>query len=130
MTTEHDSTLVIPETVEELSVDKRRVEGAGYRIVKTVEHHAEQITQVLHGDEVEVQRVEIGRLLPSMDAPPLRHEGNTTIFSVVEEVLVTEKRLRLKEEIHITVTATAKHESGEVLLRDEKVVIEHLTPKE
>ena len=34
--------------------------------------------------------------------PNIRHEGDTMIIPVVEEVLVTEKRLVLREEVRVT----------------------------
>jgi Domain of unknown function (DUF2382) len=38
---------------------------------------------------------------PVNAAPPVREEGETTVISVVEEVLVVERRLVLKEEIRL-----------------------------
>ena len=50
-------------------------------------------------EEVEVTRVPMQRVV---DGPvPVREENDTTIISVVEEVLVVEKRWMLREEIHI-----------------------------
>jgi stress response protein YsnF len=41
----------------------------------------------------------MGRIVET--APEIRTEGDVTILPVVEEVLVVEKRLVLKEELHI-----------------------------
>ncbi|MCM0044674.1 MAG: DUF2382 domain-containing protein, partial [Burkholderiaceae bacterium] len=48
----------------------------------------------------------------------------TLVVPVLEEVLVVEKRLRLKEEIRITARATVRHATEQVVLRSEQVSIE------
>ena len=54
----------------------------------------------------------------------MREEGDTTIIPVIEEVLVVEKRLFLKEEIRIRRTQTTQLHEETVTLRREEVVIE------
>lgn len=51
-------------------------------------------------DDYEIERVAVGRLLDEPIAQ--RHEGDTLVLPVVEEVLVYEKKLYLREEIRIT----------------------------
>ncbi|RZI54312.1 MAG: DUF2382 domain-containing protein, partial [Pseudomonas sp.] len=75
----------------------------------------------------------IGQLLTSMDIPAPRQEGDTLIISVVEEVLVAEKRLFLKEELHITQTDAVTRNAVTrnpvtYSLRSEDVTIERLEP--
>lgn len=55
--------------------------------------------------------------------PPVREEGDTTIVSVVEEVVVIERRLMLKEEIHITRVHLTEHHRETVMLREQEAVI-------
>jgi hypothetical protein len=50
------------------------------------------------------------------------------IVSVVEEVLVTEKRLMLKEELRITRTESVFHDPQKFSLRSEDIAIERLEP--
>ena len=45
-----------------------------------------------------IDRVPVGRFVDA--APPVRHEADVTILPVTEEIVVTERRLILKEEIH------------------------------
>jgi stress response protein YsnF len=45
------------------------------------------------------------------------------IISLLEEVLVVEKRLLLREEVHIKKLRKEVHEPQEVLLREERVEI-------
>lgn len=92
--------------------------------MREVEHRVESYDALLKEQSIDISRKAIDRVLPTMDVPPPRTEGLTTIISVVEEVLVVEKRLRLKEEIHITVIEEHRHQVGEVELREEKVKVE------
>ena len=64
------------------------------------------------------------RIDREVDAPlPIRREGDTIIIPIVEEVLVVEKRLSLKEEIHITrYTRTERHQERVTLHREEAQV--------
>jgi len=120
--------LVVPLIEESLVVDKRVVDQGGYRIVKRVEVREEVVDEPLLAHKVHVERRAIGRLLPSMEAPASRQEGDTLIVSIVEEVLVTEKRLMLKEELHITRSQAITHHEQTFSLRSEHVVIERLEP--
>ena len=59
----------------------------------------------------------------------MRQEGDTLIVPVLEEVLVVEKRLLLKEEVRITRTRTEVHSPQAVTLRSEEAVIEEIAPE-
>jgi hypothetical protein len=54
----------------------------------------------LFRDDYSIERVKIGKFIP--EPVSQRQEGDTLVLPVVEEVLVTEKRLMLREEIRIT----------------------------
>ena len=126
--TSPDVTCVVPVIEESLVVDKRVVDQGGYRIVKSVDVREEVVDEPLLTHTVDVERRVIGRLLPSMEVPASRQEGDTWIVSVVEEVLVTEKRLMLKEELHIRRTESVTHHSQTFSLRSENIAIERLEP--
>lgn len=121
-------TTVLPIIEESLVVDKRRVEQGGWRVSKHVTEREETVDQPLRAEQVNVERREIGEMLTSMEAPAPRQEGDTWILPVVEEVLVTEKRLLLKEEIRITRIGSIRHQPQNVTLRSEEVSIERLEP--
>jgi len=115
---------VIPVVAEELVVGKRTVETSKVRIHKTVREHEEVVDEPLLRDEVEVERVPVNQFVERpVDA---RYEGDTLIVPVFEEVLVVEKRLVLREELHITRRRTEHHEPQQVTLRHEEVNIERL----
>jgi stress response protein YsnF len=73
---------------------------------------------------VEVQRVAVNRFV---EAPvPVRQEDATVIIPLFEEVLVIEKRLLFKEEVHIQRRQTTLRQPQTVTRRSETVVIERL----
>jgi stress response protein YsnF len=57
---------------------------------------------------------------------PVREENGTTIISIVEEVLVVEKRLMLREEIHIRKQRIETHQPQRVTLRSAEVRVERI----
>ena len=118
-------TLVLPIAREEVQVSVRTVDtGRGVRIHKTVSEQARRIEQTLLRDAVSVKRVPIDKIVPLSEAPVARQDGDTWIVPILEEVLIVEKRLRIKEEVHITRTAHAEPYSDSVVLRTEHVSVE------
>jgi stress response protein YsnF len=73
------------------------------------------IDEVLARTSVEVNRVPIGRLIDTM--PAIKEEGDFTIVPIVEETLVVERRLMLKEELHIRRMQTTERYQQTVKLR-------------
>jgi stress response protein YsnF len=58
-----------------------------------------------------------------ISAPPVREEGDVTIMPVIEEIVVVERQLILKEEIHIRqVHATEKYRET-VVVREQDAMI-------
>jgi uncharacterized protein (TIGR02271 family) len=115
-------TLVVPVIVEELEVQKRIVETGKVRITKIVHERETIVDEPFLRDEVEVERVLIDRVV---DAPvPVRYEDDTMIVPIMEEVLVIEKRLVLKEELYIRKRRVETHRPQQVTLRREEVHVE------
>jgi len=114
----------IPIVEETLKVERRNVESATVRIQKRVEEHTEVVDLPLQSQEVEIDRVAVNQIVA--EAIPVRVEGDTTIISLLEEVLVVEKRLLLREEVHIRKVHKEVHAPQEVLLRKEIVDIERV----
>ena len=115
----------IPVVQEELQIGKRLVEtGKGVRLYKTVSEEAVRIDEPLLQQGLEVEHVPVNAWVEG-PVPTQRHEGDTLIVPVLEEVLVVEKRLRLKEEIRITAKAGVRIASEQVVLRREHVDVEH-----
>lgn len=117
--------IVIPLAAERVAIGKRVVETGGVRITKTVTEREETADVPLLSDHVEVERVAVNRVL---DTPPeVRRDGEVLIVPILEEVLVVEKRLMLREELHIRMTREETHQPQQVILRREDVQIERFT---
>ena len=103
-------------------VRKERVVTETVRLRKRVREDEEVLDVPVRTEAIEVERVPVGCWI---EAPAVvRHEGNTTVYSVVEEVLVTEKRLRLVEEVRVTRRRETRRVQERVGLRREEVVVE------
>jgi len=112
----------VPVVEEELEVGKRRVETSRVS-VRTVPRERQQLAeQPLESMEVEIERIAIGREIDA--APEVRNDGDTLIIPVVEERLVTEKRLFLREEIHVHRRRTVTQFRQNVTLRSQEVIVE------
>jgi uncharacterized protein (TIGR02271 family) len=112
----------VPVIEEELEVGKRRVEGDRVSVRTVSRERTELIEQPLESMEVEIERVSIGQLVDT--APDVRNDGDTMIIPVVEERLVVEKRLFLREEIHVHRRRTVTQFRQNVTLRSQEVVVE------
>jgi stress response protein YsnF len=121
MADEHASP-TIPLTSEELRVDKRSVVTGRVRVKTLVDSFEEVVKETLKTECVQTTRVEIGKEIETV--PSVRTEGDTTIIPVVEEVLIVEKRLFLKEEIHIRRVLSNDEVEVPVKLRKQRAVVE------
>jgi stress response protein YsnF len=81
----------------------------------------ELVSQDLAHTNVEITTVPIGRPVDAI--PAVREEGDVTIFPVMEEVLVIERRLMLKEEVHIRKVRTTERHQETVTLRYQEAVV-------
>ena len=118
--------VVVPVLVEELEIQKRQVESGGVRITKVVHEHEEVIDEPLLEERLSVKRVPINR---PVDGPvPIRYQGNTMIVSLLEETWVVEKRLMLKEELHISKEQVEVRRPQPVTLRSEEAFVTPLNP--
>lgn len=119
-----ERTIVIPVMKEALSIERRIIDVARVRVTKTVREAPAVVDETLWREEMDVERVEINRLV---DGPvQVRNEGDTTIVSLLEEVLVIEKRLLLREEVRLTPRRVKVHDKKSVKLRAEEVAVERV----
>ena len=114
--------IVVPVIAEQLEIGKREVERLGVRLTKTVSERTETVEVPLIEEHTEVERVSVNRAVDA--APPVRYEGDTMIVPVLEEVLVTEKRLVLREELHIRKKQVEVRIPHHVILRREHIEVE------
>jgi uncharacterized protein (TIGR02271 family) len=119
-----DEPMVVPVLVEELEVQKRVVETGKVRITKVVHERETLVDEPLVRENVAISRVPMQRVV---EGPiPIREDNGTTIISVVEEVLVVEKRWMLREESHIRKRRTETHQPQPITLRSEEVQVERV----
>jgi uncharacterized protein (TIGR02271 family) len=119
-----DAPIVVPVLVEELEVQKRVVETGKVRMTKVVHEREVVVDEPLLHDNVTMTRVPMQRVV---DGPvPVREDHGTTIISLVEEVLVVEKRWMLREEIHIHTQRLETHQPQRITLRSEDVQVERV----
>jgi uncharacterized protein (TIGR02271 family) len=116
-----DRELVIPLLGEELSVAKQVVETGRVTVARVTREQPELIAEPLVAETVEISRVPIGRQVETM--PAVRHEGETTVIPIVEERLLIERRLFLKEEVRVRRVRTCTTHRESVTLRHHEVVV-------
>ena len=119
---------VIARAEEEVRLDKRMVTTGKVRVRTIVDVETELAKATLDGETVDITRVPIDRIVDQ--APGIRVEDNVTIIPVLEEILIVEKRLVLKEEVHIRKLATTENVEIPVELRKQHAVIERLPADE
>ncbi|TNC05292.1 DUF2382 domain-containing protein [Methylobacterium terricola] len=115
--------------VEETArIEKRMVEKGRVRVQTRTETTEEMLRETLRSDAVGVTRVPIDRVIAAGEvAPTTRTENGVTIIPVLEEVLVVEKRLVLKEEVHIRQTTLGEVVEIPVTLRRQHAVVERVS---
>lgn len=124
---EHEQEPSLPLVEEEMRVETRRISGGRVRVRTETETEETTAEAELEGETVEVSRVPCGE---EVERPPaVRTEGDVTILPVMEEVLVVEKRLVLKEEIHIRRHRTRETVSVPVTLRHQHAIVDRLDPE-
>ncbi|WP_462114597.1 YsnF/AvaK domain-containing protein [Lysobacter xanthus] len=125
-TFDREPDLVVPVVQEELLVDKRVVDAGVVRVRTVTSEHRELVEMPLEREEVLVERVAIGR---AVDTPvEVRQEGDVTIVPVHEEVIVVQRQLVLKEELHIRRRIDTVQSAQPVLLRRQDVHVERDPP--
>lgn len=123
-TNQTDTSQTIPLIEERLHVATRAVETGRVRVTTSTEAHEEIARADLAISHVEVERIAIGRPVDTM--PLVREEDGVLIVPVVEEVLVTEKRLMLVEEIRLVRHTHVQAIAQPVTLRRQRAVVERL----
>ena len=123
--------LVVPVVEEHVRVEKQVVETGRVHIRKTVREQSQDVEVPLMSEELEVRRVEVGRVVDDPKNPPRpRQEGDTYIVPVLEEVAVVEKRLVLREELHIHRKQQQTVHRETVDVRQEEAHVDRLPPQD
>ena len=119
--------VTLPVVEETARIEKRVVETGRVRVSTQTETVEQILRESLRSDDVAVTRVPVNRTLAEGEAAPVvRTEGGVTIIPVLEEILVVEKRLVLKEEVHIRQTSADEDVEVPITLRKQRAVIERV----
>jgi uncharacterized protein (TIGR02271 family) len=120
------ATEAIPLLEERVSVERRAVETGRVRVAVSTATEAALVRETLRGERVEVERVPVGREVA--EAPAVREEedGAVLVVPVVEEILVVERRLVLREEVRLRRVATAETVEQAIPLRRQTATVERL----
>lgn len=118
------SEFVVPVLREQLEVQKEVVRTGTVRLHKLVHETPEMISEHLVSEGVEIERIAMDVIVDA--PPPVRVEGDVTVISIVEEVLVVTKQLRVKEELRIGMRRSVSEYRQEVTLRSEELVVERV----
>ena len=115
---------VIPLLAEEIAVAKQTVETGRVQVARITHEREQLIDELLSRQTAEIERVPIGQHVDTM--PAVREEGDTIVIPIVEELLVIERRLFLKEEVHVKRVISTKRHHESVVLRHHEAIVTRL----
>lgn len=113
---------VLPIVEETATITKQNVLTGRVRVSTQTVTSDELVSAALERNDVEITRVPVDRDIT--EPPAVRTENGVTIIPVVEEILVVEKRLVLREEIHLRHVTTTQSVEMPVTLRKQQAVVE------
>ncbi|QYU68282.1 YsnF/AvaK domain-containing protein [Leptolyngbya sp. 15MV] len=118
----------LPLLEESVSIGRRAVHTGRVRIAVSTEAEERFLRETLRGERAEIEHVPLGRELAQGEAAPAmrREPDGTLVIPVVEEVLVVERRLVLREEIRLRIVATEEVQELHVPVRRQVATIERL----
>ncbi len=109
---------------EELGTGVREREAGSVNVLKSVRTEREQVRVPRRREEVDVERVPVGREAPGIE---IGGDEEEFVVRVYEEEVVVSKRVVLKEEIRLHKRVVEEVEVIEVDLRKEEVEIDDRT---
>ena len=121
-----EATQIIPLLEERLIVERREVETGRVRVHLTTTTEDAAVREVLREECVEVERVPVGREVATAPAVREEEDGAVLVVPVLEEVLVVERRLVLKEELRIRRVSTSRTSEQTVPLRRQTATVERV----
>jgi uncharacterized protein (TIGR02271 family) len=113
--------IAIPLFEEQVSVVKQRVVTGRVQVSTVTREHEQLVEEVLAREHVEIERTPINKRVET--APAVRQEGDTTVIPIVEEILVLERHLMLKEEVRVRRVHSNENHRERVMLRRQEATI-------
>jgi stress response protein YsnF len=113
--------IAIPLFEELAAVAKHRIVTGKVQISTVTREYEHVIDEMLRHERVEIERSPIDKRIDAM--PAVREEGDTIIIPIVEETLVMERSLVLKEEIRVRRIQTNENYRELVILRRQEAIV-------
>lgn len=117
-----DAASTVPVIVEDVRVDTVAQTTGAVRVRIEASERPQRLELEEWVEEVAIERVPCNR--PADERQPERTEGETLVIPVYEEVVTVQRRLMLKEELHVTRRRRAHPVQAEAVLRQERAVVE------
>lgn len=117
-------TEVFQEIRESLAVRRVVHEAERVRVSVVTGSTSETVREPTWSEAVQVRRVPVGEVVTEME--DVRTEAGETIIPVYEEVLVVERRLVLRERLHVSVERETTETEQEVVLRHQSIDVERV----
>jgi uncharacterized protein (TIGR02271 family) len=115
---------ILPLHEEVVECHKQVVRTGAVRVSRRTRQESTTVEAQLALHGVVIDRKEVGK--PVDRIPAVRAEGDTIVIPVVEEVLITQRQLVLKEEVRIRPTRTSRRHVETVVLRKNYAVVERI----
>ena len=123
---DHSPQRRIPLVEERVRISTRQVEKGRVQVRLATEEVEELVRATLRGRRATVERIAMDQEVSA--PPPVRDEGDLIVVPVVEEVLVVERRLRLREEIHLRLESTEDEVAVPVKRRVQRAEVHRVAP--
>jgi uncharacterized protein (TIGR02271 family) len=120
---DNNEQIVVPVIEEELLVTKQQIERSVVRVTTKVNSHEEVVDEPLLYEWVSVERVPVNQFIEE-DLPNVREENGVMVIPIIEEVLVIQKKILLREEVHLTKHKTTVRKPQKIVLRSQVVEVE------
>lgn len=106
---------------EVVEVTPRVVETGYVSIQKKIDEYLDEQTVRLRQNEVQVERVPVDEIIAEYIEPYM--EGDIYVVPVIEEEIIVQRRLRLKEELRVHRSVVERDETVRTPFRRERVVV-------
>ena len=121
-----EAQIVIPLLEEQIKIARKKVLTGGVRVHKSVSERTETVDEPTFREELDVERVAVNQFVA--EPPSIRYEDDVMIVPLLEEVLVIEKKLVLREEIRIKKRSDTLRNPQQIVLRSEAATLEKIKP--
>ena len=113
---------MVPLVRERLRIGRKRVRTGRVSVKTRTVSDTVEVDEPVTADHITIERVRVGEFVDEPLAP--RVEGDVLVIPVMEEVVITFRRLRLVEEVRIRRRVVSRRHRESVTLRRQKIRIE------